>query len=90
MNTLKKTGYFAPEYRGFIYLDSVKLIQNNNNIALIYHYSRNAIIKKILYDSDIDHKDSNIRFMYKLSIVDLSETLKDNKDKYWWLTIVEC
>ncbi|XP_015438110.1 PREDICTED: uncharacterized protein LOC107193219 [Dufourea novaeangliae] len=82
-NYTRHTGYTPPE--SFVYLDGEGYIQNSDNIPLIYHYNRRTFDKKILYDKNIQADDINLRFMYKLSAIDLSDKTRKNTDKYWWL-----
>lgn len=79
----RQTGYTPPE--SFLYLDSIGLIQNNTNIPIIYHYKRKPYNKKIQYHSNINFKDSVMRFKYKLSSQDLKDNHRKDTKKYWWL-----
>lgn len=77
----KKSGYLPPE--SFILLDQQGLIQDTNNIPIIYHWSRNKANKKI---------PSNYKSIpplkYSTSIPDCDSTDKQrlNFNKYWWLS----
>ncbi|XP_076379050.1 uncharacterized protein LOC143259674 [Megalopta genalis] len=66
-----QTGYIPPE--AFIYLDGSGLIQNKNKLPVIYHYNRKTFEKTIPYNSDLQNDDKNLRFMYKLSAIDLKK-----------------
>ena len=66
-----RSGYFSPHY--FTGFDSASLIQNSNNIPLIYHYSRHLAIKSISYSKTI------------ISPVDSCNFLRLYKN-YWWLS----
>ena len=73
----RSTGYIPPE--AFIHLDKEGYIQNRNNLPLIYHVNRKNYNKKIEYNVDLEQDDENLRFMYKLSDVDISDNHRKNK-----------
>lgn len=81
-NTLN-TRYISPE--AFLFLDHNGYIQDNNDIPIIYHYSRHNNIKKITYMPHSDGKDSSISWKYDMPIPDVSKLKKkNNKCNYWW------
>lgn len=73
--------------RHFFFLDVNYLIQDKNNIPIIYHAKRHKKNKKILYHSKenslLDNLD--LRYSMALSIRDKKDTIRTNKKKYWWL-----
>lgn len=79
----RHTGYIPLE--SFVYLDSEGLIQNDKNMPIIYHYNRKTFDKKIIYNSNINVNDTNLRFMYKMSSIDVKDESRKNTKKYWWL-----
>ncbi|XP_017796810.1 PREDICTED: uncharacterized protein LOC108578067 [Habropoda laboriosa] len=58
----RHTGYIPPE--AFTHLDSQGYIQDKDNTPLIYHTTRKADNKKILYSTDINDNDTNTRLNY--------------------------
>ncbi|OXU29274.1 hypothetical protein TSAR_015149 [Trichomalopsis sarcophagae] len=76
----KTSGYLPPE--SFILLDHQELIQDNNNIPIIYHWYRHRCNKKIppnyesipilKYSTAIPARDSN-------------DKTRLYSNKYWWL-----
>ncbi|CAK9796537.1 hypothetical protein ANTPLA_LOCUS858 [Anthophora plagiata] len=79
----RHTGYIPPE--AFIYLDSKGYIQDKDNTPLIYHITRKADDKKILYSTDKQDININTRLNYKLSKIDKKDAHRRNTKRYWWL-----
>ena len=79
------TGNIPPE--GFIFLDQMGYILDQNNIPIIYHYPRHNNNKKIKYLPFSNIQDSNISWKYETSIPNIPKNKKNkSKDRYWWLT----
>ncbi|CAK9799901.1 Probable RNA-directed DNA polymerase from transposon X-element [Anthophora quadrimaculata] len=80
----RHTGYTPPE--AFIHLDTEGYIQDKDNIPLIYHITRKADNKTILYNTDINQNSINSRQNLKLSNIDKKDRHRRNTKKYWWLS----
>ncbi|CAK9799903.1 RNA-directed DNA polymerase from mobile element jockey [Anthophora quadrimaculata] len=80
----RHTGYIPPE--AFIHLDTEGYIQDKDNIPLIYHITRKADNKTILYNTDINQNSINSRQNLKLSNIDKKDRHRRNTKKYWWLS----
>lgn len=81
-----KTGYVPPE--AFPFLDKKNLIQDSNNVPIIYHINRkNATRKKFLYDPNLNSKDPNPLWIYNMSLSnkDRKDNHRKNKSKFFWL-----
>lgn len=79
----RHTGYTPPE--AFIHLDGEGFIQNKENTPLIYHVTRKADDKRILYHTDINMNNANPKLNCKLSKIDKKDTHRRDTKKYWWL-----
>ncbi|CAK9832643.1 RNA-directed DNA polymerase from mobile element jockey [Anthophora retusa] len=79
----RHTGYIPPE--AFIHLDSEGYIQDEDNTPLIYHITRKADDKRILYNTNINLNTVNSRLSCKLSNIDKKDNYRHNTKKYWWL-----
>ena len=70
----KDSGYIPPQT--FIYIDHHGLVQNENNIPILYHWGRNKAIKrpsKFIYSTSISSRDhSDLHCL--------------NMKTYWWLS----
>lgn len=75
-------GYMAPE--AFTTMDQMGLIQDGDNIPIIYHIKRNRADKRIRYKAT-SCKDRNYIFRYNktLSVVDHRDFSRLSP-KYWW------
>lgn len=78
-----KTGYTPPE--SFTYLDSEGIIQNSDNIPIIYHAHRRTFDKQITYNKNISAHDPNMRFNLQLSRIDKKDKHRQNINRYWWI-----
>lgn len=76
-----KSGYFPPQY--FTHFDNKGIIQDHNNLRLIYHYPRHVANKAITYI----HKNGNYwNTKYDTSLPPCDYKDKDRlKNKHWWL-----
>ncbi|KAL7292265.1 hypothetical protein TKK_0013878 [Trichogramma kaykai] len=73
------TGYISPH--SFMYYDKKQLIQNSNNIPIIYHTVRHKANKAL----DLNIPDERLS-KYSIAIPDVDKhTNHRNKKKYWWL-----
>ncbi|CAG5093135.1 Protein of unknown function [Cotesia congregata] len=78
------SGYIFPHM--FIHYDRLDLIQDHNNIPIIYHNKRNINDKKILYTTDcITINRVDIAHSTALPLRDQLDFSRLS-DKYWWLT----
>lgn len=78
---LFKTGYTTP--CAFLTADKMDIIQNNNNIPIIYHISRNKADKK-LPTTPAQLRQTKKVYSTILSDKDKTKKYKNHK-KYWWL-----
>ena len=70
-----KTGYFPPHY--FPSFDNAGLIQNSDNIPIIYHYSRHRANKTINYNiEDCTIPSTNMKYCISISPRDDSNFLR--------------
>ncbi|KYN03421.1 hypothetical protein ALC62_05739 [Cyphomyrmex costatus] len=77
------SGYIPPE--AFLYLDSKRYIQNNNNVPIIYHYPRHCNDKKLIYPQYSDSNDTRLPWRYNMSVPDNNNLKKKkSRSKYWW------
>ncbi|CAD6220028.1 GSCOCG00012947001-RA-CDS, partial [Cotesia congregata] len=89
MDQIKGEKYNSSSYifpHMFIHYDRKDLIQNHNNIPIIYHCKRTQCNKKIDYTAD-SFNNNRFDFTYSTSIPqrDQLDATRLN-DKYWWLT----
>ncbi|KAJ8669918.1 hypothetical protein QAD02_001177 [Eretmocerus hayati] len=79
-----QSGYIPPE--AFIYLDQKKLIQDKNNIPILYHAHRRMNDRRIIYDPNLDCLTNNPlwRFARVLPERDVEDAHRFEK-KFWWL-----
>lgn len=78
-NNNKKTGLLPPE--AFMVLYNHGLIQNSNNIPIIYHWARHAKNKSILIDPE---DKSNFKYSQSIPQVDYLDFSRINNN-YWWI-----
>lgn len=78
------TNYLAPQ--SFMYFDAIKMIQNDENVPIIYHFPRHRSNKRICFNQPGDPP----AFKYSMAIpnVDHQDAYKFRK-KYWWLALDE-
>lgn len=77
------SGYILPHM--FTYYDKLDLIQDKNNIPIIYHHKRSRSNKKIKYNADSFQK-KNCDFSYSTSIPEIDQLdFHRLSGKYWWL-----
>ncbi|XP_076764851.1 uncharacterized protein LOC143431798 [Xylocopa sonorina] len=81
--TAMNSGYIPPQ--AFLYLDNLELIQNSNNIPIIYHYARKMTDKRIKYNKNCAQVTSDMRFLHKLTKYNLKDNHRKNTKKYWLL-----
>lgn len=79
-----RTGYFPPQY--FTHFDNTGLIQDSNNVPIIYHFSRHQSDKTITYTLQDWSNQNNVKYNTRLSIRDRNDKTRLNK-KYWWLSV---
>lgn len=78
-------GNIPPE--GFIYLDQMGYIQDENDIPIIYHFPRHNSNKQLKYPPFTNAQDINIKWRYETSIPTTFKNKRHkSKIKYWWLT----
>lgn len=77
-----QTGYFPPHY--FTYYDKQGLIQDENNIPIIYHISRHSSDKTLTFSIRDWTNRNNIVYNTRLSIRDRNDSHRLSS-KYWWL-----
>lgn len=78
--TIQK-GYVPPE--AFLYLDKMKLIQNENGIPLFYHNYRRANIKAIDCTSATN---ADLRYDTSVNDREFCITQKYYPKRFWWLS----
>lgn len=80
------TKYIPPE--AFVYLDHKGLIQDSNNIPIIYHIRRKTCNRSITYPTNILYGDSRVSWRYdtSTSIKDRQDDYKKDQKRYWWLS----
>lgn len=63
------------------------LIQDENNVPILYHVKRHAFNKTINYEPFINSKDTNVQLRYSMSLPkkDVIDKSRKNIKKYWWL-----
>ncbi|CAG5075612.1 Similar to ORF1: Nucleic-acid-binding protein from transposon X-element (Drosophila melanogaster) [Cotesia congregata] len=77
------SGYIFPNM--FIHYDRLDLIQNHNNIPIVYHYTRRSNDKRINYTADcFTNKRHNFNYSTDIPLRDQLDFTRLN-DKYWWL-----
>lgn len=71
----------------FIFLDHKGLIQDANNVPILYHIKREAYEKTITCPWHISYGDPRVKWMYDVTISDKDrkDDYKKDKSKYWWL-----
>lgn len=72
-------GFGPPE--AFLYLDKLKIIQNENGIPIFYHNYRRATTKAVICNTT----NNNNRYDKSISNRDLCSLQRTNAKKYWWL-----
>ena len=79
------TGYIPPQI--FTFLDNKNLIQNVNNIPLLYHWKRNKADKRIsIKKNDFVNRNQLFKYLSTISKVDFYDFHRLNLKKYWWLS----
>lgn len=79
-----ESGFIPPE--AFITMDQDGLIQNQNNVPIIYHIPRNKANKKITYMDRVRNKQEvNPRYSTALPKKDIMDFSRLSK-KYWWIS----
>ncbi|XP_063993676.1 uncharacterized protein LOC135171219 [Diachasmimorpha longicaudata] len=73
------SGYFPPQ--AFTFFDRISLIQNEDNIPLIYHYDRNSTNKKLPIATDATAK---LKYSMAIPEVDFNDTQRIDAN-YWWV-----
>ncbi|XP_074102249.1 uncharacterized protein LOC141529546 isoform X1 [Cotesia typhae] len=77
---MTKSNYCPPEL--FTNLDRLGLIQDSNNIPVIYHNQRHCARKAVFTDTDIP-KDT---WVYSNALPECDINSRDRlSEKYWWL-----
>lgn len=78
------TGYLTPE--AFTYCDDRGLLQNANNIPILYHWKRNKADKRVSLQHN-DYNDNMHKFTGSTSIpnCDFTDFHRLNFNNYWWL-----
>ena len=81
----KDSGYIPSQI--FIYIDHHGLVQNENNIPILYHWRRNNAEKRISFQPH-DYAQRSSKFSCSTSIAsrDLHDFDRLNMKKYWWLS----
>lgn len=78
------TGYLPPQV--FTYCDKLGLVQNANNVPILYQWRRNKADKRIaLSHDDCIYNRSRFAFSTKLPAKDLYNFGRLDFTKYWWL-----
>ena len=79
------TGYITPQ--AFPLCDRLGLIQDDDNIPIIFHWRRNKADKRIAFQHD-DFIINRDKFKYSTVIpkVDSFDFRRLNTEKYWWLS----
>ena len=86
-STLKQltTGYLTPQ--AFPLCDRLGLIQDANNIPIIFHWRRNKADKRIAFNyEDFNSNKDKFKYSTAISIVDRNDFHRLNFKKYWWLS----
>lgn len=79
------SGYLTPQ--SFIYFDSRGIIQNSDNIPIIYHWRRNKANKRItITENDWLINRAGFSESTTISKMDFFDFHRLNVDKYWWLS----
>ncbi|OXU29718.1 hypothetical protein TSAR_011126 [Trichomalopsis sarcophagae] len=85
LTSCKTSGYLPAQ--AFTGLDNQGLIQNEDNLPIIYHVSRHQADKKICYSPHILIKNpEKIKYSKAIPQRDYKDTKRLNTDKYWWLS----
>ena len=81
----KDSGYIPPQI--FTYIDHHGLVQNENNIPILYHWRRNKADKRISLQPH-DYAQQPTKFICSRSIAsrDYHDFHRLNMEKYWWLS----
>lgn len=78
---MMKSGYMTPET--FMYCDKISVIQDQNNVPIIYHKKRHSTNKKISNISE-EYNNDTVTYSTALASRDLKDTDRLSK-KYKWL-----
>ena len=78
-----RTGFIPPE--AFPFLDTRGFIQDDNDIPILYHISRNRNNKKILIDPLLDIRRLNSNWRYNKAFFRKKWRGKVRLEKCWWL-----
>ena len=70
-----------------MYCDNVGLIQNSDNIPLLFHWRRNRADKRIAFSHlDFWAIRSSFKFSTDIPKRDFLDFRRLNFDRYWWLS----
>lgn len=77
--------WMPPE--AFIYMDHKGLIQDRNNIPILYHIRRKADDRKITHPWHSSYGDPGLNWAYDIALSDKDQEddYKRDKEKFWWL-----
>uniref|UniRef100_A0A6V7JHL7 Reverse transcriptase domain-containing protein n=1 Tax=Bracon brevicornis TaxID=1563983 RepID=A0A6V7JHL7_9HYME len=77
--TESQTGYFKPQ--AFTFFDRLGIIQNENNIPIIYHFNRNSTTKSL----PLNHNQmTNLKYSTAIPTCDHQDYSRI-QNKFWWL-----
>lgn len=78
------SGYIPSQ--AFTYCDAVGIIQNQHNIPLLYHWTRNKVNKKIaLRCTDLVSNPTDFKFSMAIPSIDSKDIPRFNSKRHWWL-----
>ena len=84
LNSYLNKRHIPPQ--GFMVLDRAGLIQDANNIPIIYHFSRQRIDKTIKFKHNLKNNDPQFKYSATLPPIDVQNNSRLNSKKYWRLS----